>query len=485
MALTKITNAALIQEDWSNEVDIKAALKYGKYNLSLSKSGNNIVAAAGSYVDYNGTIYTCSSNETLYSSALSDGVYYLTSTGTPGSTLSFTVSTDSNITLDKTKNRLLNSSSNQVYAEIRVVDGVYSFSLMDGRNNNKIRKATYMGRDLEDVVADIVLRDNLFPLQWCAFHENVNDFVMSDIGICLKLRNASIAWSDDMLLWTNGTCSGVTLEDYYWTGGAYHNGVFAVVGYNGSTWKILYSTDGKVWTQGYTSSAGSQPTKMRWINDRFLAWGNGRLIYSTNGTSWTLTTIDSTTKDICYGAGLWVSSRPAAIYSSTDLSSWTSRLTHANNGVAFNGSVFCSIPSGSSSACVQYTSSNGTSWTAPSNATWLNQAHFYSSSTEWYPMQNIVGGDGYFIASCSEDTPTLAYHYYLIYSTDGLNWGALHTHGYVTDEGPTDYYGTGRTESLRFNDHMLYGWGSTAYYGSMKPMIYSPAFFVHKYRSSK
>jgi len=485
----KITNAALIQEDWGNEVDIKALLKYGRYNLSLSKSGNNIVAAAGSFVDYNGTLYTCSTDETLYSSALSDGKYFLTSTGTPASTLSFTVSTDTFMTIDYTKNRVLNSSSNQVYAEITVKDGVYTFSDMTGRNHNTARKATYKGRDLSVMLADIIAYDRLFPLEELTYHDAVNDWVLSDMGIALKLRNGYIRWSSDMMTWTSGTCSDITLTDFNFTGGAYHDGKFVVVGTSLSRWSILYSEDGKIWEEVYYSTAGSPPDKVRWVNDRFLVWGNGRLVYSTNGQSWTLTTIDSGTTDIVYGAGVWVSARPAGIYSSSNLSSWTLRLTHANNGVAWNGSVFCDAPSGSSSACVQYTSTNGTAWTAPNNTTWKAQIHFFASSTEYFPMNKIVGGDGYFIASIQEDTTAGAYDYYLISSTDGINWQHICDNAQVAataaPNGPLITHGIGRAASIRFNDHMFYSWGANAYVSPMLPLVYSPSFFVHKYRSSK
>jgi len=485
----KITNAALIQEDWGNEIDIKVLLKYGRYNLSLSKNGNNIVAAAGSFVDYNGTLYACSTNETLYSSALSDGKYFLTSAGTPASTLSFTISTNTSMTIDYTKNRVLDSSSNQVYVEIIVKDGVYSFSDMTGRNHNTTRKATYKGRDLSVMLADIIAYDRLFPLEELTYHDAVNDWVLSDMGIALKLRNGDIRWSSDMMTWTNGTCSDIILTNYNFTGGAYHNGKFVVVGVYSSTWCILYSEDGKTWSRVYNNTSGSGATKMRWVNDRFLAWGNGRLVHSLNGKDWTLSTIDSTTTDIVYGAGVWVSARPGAIYSSTNLSSWTLRLTHANNGVAWNGSLFCDAPSGSSSACVQYTSSNGITWTAPNNTTWRAQIHFFASSIEYWPMNKITGGDGYFIASIQENTAVGAYDYYLISSTDGINWQLIcddtQTVATAAPNGPLITHGIGRANNIRFNDHMFYSWGANAYVSPMLPLVYSPSFFVHKYRSSK
>lgn len=129
-------------------------------------------------------------------------------------------------------------------------------------------------------------------------------------------------------------------------------GLFVMVSTNGTNNQVLTSPDGTTWTSQTTPGASRQWSRVRFVNDKFIALatngsGGQRMMYSTDAVNWTLITLSQLNgiyTDVDYGNGLYlaITSQPGADYfwSSLDGISWTARGTSPAaqwTGCNFNG----------------------------------------------------------------------------------------------------------------------------------------------------
>jgi hypothetical protein len=144
-------------------------------------------------------------------------------------------------------------------------------------------------------------------------------------------------------------------------------------------------------------------------NDRFVAGGNTRIAYSTNGTTWTSSTGISSSwivNGITYGTG-FVAVGIRAINYSSDGASWnivtdTTFGTSFINNVAYGGGGYVAVGEDGKMAY----STDGTSWTAVTNST-------FGTST----IYGITYAAGKFVAVGAGGK--------MAYSTNGTNWTAV------------------------------------------------------------
>ena len=144
--------------------------------------------------------------------------------------------------------------------------------------------------------------------------------------------------------------------------------------------------------------------KIIWDGTQYVACGAYKIYTSTNGYDWT-TIYDNTSREwtsIAYGAGIYVATSGSVIYSSTDLVTWTSRLTsgvyaYADQLIFANGK-FIAVDQTNG----VYYSTNGTSWT-----------NSYSNPTY------IVGWDGTYYQIIGNDNIS---DNLINRSTDGITW---------------------------------------------------------------
>jgi hypothetical protein len=223
-----------------------------------------------------------------------------------------------------------------------------------------------------------------------------------------------IATSVDALAWTTSTLS------YYPTGVAFGNGKFVILAGQYS----LVSTDAVSWTTG-TLNYGYE--NLSFVNGFFAAtsfWGaTPGVVFSTNGTTWTPTTLpfNNMISEVAYGNGVYVAVRgyrtstttDIAAYS-TDLITWTSTTLSAIQGwmgVAYGNGKFVAVAYGnpSSNQTNQISiSTDAITWTAAT----------ISSVSRWLDITN----DGEkFVAVASGTTAS--------YSTDGITWTSTSVQG--------------------------------------------------------
>ena len=241
------------------------------------------------------------------------------------------------------------------------------------------------------------------------------------VAIGYNGSDKSVATSPDGINWTLRTTPGSG-----WRSVVYGNGVFVAVGDAGVTNRIMTSTDGISWTAinqftttGYLYVAyglvnGTTPT--------FVAVGhngtNNRIIYSTNnGVTWTgITTYDVAFYSCAFGNGRFVAlsaDAPYALYSSNGIS-WTQttvfQVGHDWNAVTYANGLFVAV-SGSLG--------NGTGGqnlisrvaTSPDGITWTNR---YSPDN--IALLGVAGGAGIFVAvGTGVGNRTIT-------STDGITW---------------------------------------------------------------
>ena len=96
---------------------------------------------------------------------------------------------------------------------------------------------------------------------------------------------------------------------FTWTGLTYGAGVFAAVGTSGLNGKIAYSTNGSSWTVVDLPSGSSNTwTSISYGNGRFVAIGSslGKAAYSLDGVSWSLSLYEVVGTHLAYGNGTFV-----------------------------------------------------------------------------------------------------------------------------------------------------------------------------------
>jgi hypothetical protein len=140
---------------------------------------------------------------------------------------------------------------------------------------------------------------------------------------------------------------------------AFGNGIFVAVGANGT---IVTSSNGMDWTKvnaGVTGASG----RVRFVNDRFFAWGFGAVLMSTNGSNWTAVGADFS--DVSYANGTFYSVLWDQLGQSTNLVDWThTTLTSPIGGfrhIAYGNGAFAA--NGGNGPTYQYAySGDGQQW---------------------------------------------------------------------------------------------------------------------------
>ncbi|MDR2718446.1 MAG: hypothetical protein LBB89_10365 [Treponema sp.] len=192
-------------------------------------------------------------------------------------------------------------------------------------------------------------------------------------GKFVAIGGSYTVYSTDGINWNNNT---KILNDYY--GVTYGNGRFVAVGGNYSA----YSTNGINWTT-VNQINGWAARSVTYGNDKFVTvGGNGRMAYSTNGTTW------------------------AILEPNSYVSAW--------NGVTYGDGKFVAVGFGTSNG-VAY-STDGINWTrgtAPGTGDW----------------RSVTYGNGKFVAVGRTSNS------HIMYSTDGINWSN------TTIGTDTDWYG--------------------------------------------
>ena len=215
------------------------------------------------------------------------------------------------------------------------------------------------------------------------------------------------------LRYTHGTAA-------YFRGFAYGNGVYSAVGYNGTNYVNVTSTDGITWT----NRSGSSPfMDLVFGNGKFVSvYNNQYMIYSTDGYTWsfpssgTVGAITSVAHNGTTGAGsLFVGvGASGSITTSVDGVTWTSRSSGTSSAfysVAYGNGLWVAV----GTASQIFTSSDGITWTRRSdtNLTGGASADFVQ----------VAYGNGRWITSTSGYPMSTSSAYGGIYtSTDGITW---------------------------------------------------------------
>ena len=219
--------------------------------------------------------------------------------------------------------------------------------------------------------------------------------------------------STDGVNWNSNSVSSNFAADHL----AYGNGKFLMVGLSGSGTKrqaCAYSTTGTSWTLRAGIAAGSTASLncLSFCNGKFFAaYSGNQYYYTTDGIAWTLkSTLPSGTSywySFAYGNGIYVAvgSSITAAYS-TNGDSWTASTLPSIGtwrSVAYGNGMFIAVNGSSTSSYAKAAkSTDGKTWTAitlPANV----------------PCWNVIFANGmFFVVSYSTAQ--------VFYSSDGENW---------------------------------------------------------------
>lgn len=153
---------------------------------------------------------------------------------------------------------------------------------------------------------------------------------------------------------------------------AWGNGKFVAISKRPSYSYGLYSTNGKTWTKFTTFPSDSgAPIMLKYIDNKFVVIkSNGKVLTSTNGTTWTTVgtiSVNTSTQwtSATYGNGMYIahSYNSNIIAYSTDAVNWASTTlpnSRVKGVMAYNGSRFLFAPE--QSDYYSY-SKNGVDWT--------------------------------------------------------------------------------------------------------------------------
>jgi hypothetical protein len=198
---------------------------------------------------------------------------------------------------------------------------------------------------------------------------------------------------------TTETATGTSGTSATLRGVVYANGLFVVVGQNGT---ILTSSSGTAWTSR-TSGTSVALFGITYANGLFVAVGDGGAVFtSPDGVTWASRTtgVVSTLYSITYGNGLFVAvGYNGAIFTSPDGVTWTSRTTGTDNaliGATYANGLFVVV------------GRNGTILTSSSGTAWTSR----TSGISGY-LRGVVYANGLFVAVGNETILT---------SPDGVAW---------------------------------------------------------------
>ena len=199
-------------------------------------------------------------------------------------------------------------------------------------------------------------------------HDMHSFYTMQDIAWSGKqfvavAQQGKVYTSPDGIAWSNPT-SGTILD---LNGVAWSGQKFAVVGRGGT---ILTSTDGATWdikSSGTTSLLNA----ITWSGSKFVAVGDsGTIVTSPDGATWTVVSTGTQYpfNGVAYGNGKFVAvPYKGASYSSPDGVTWTPGTQNpvspwaALNAVAYGNGLFVAVSSSSTGSI--FTSSDGSTWT--------------------------------------------------------------------------------------------------------------------------
>lgn len=213
---------------------------------------------------------------------------------------------------------------------------------------------------------------------------------------------------------------------------AYGNGKFVGLAYNGTTHKVITSTDGITWTAGATITIFSNTyyiTKIMFGNGIFVAYqdisdGSSAITVasSTDGITWTKRTTVFTSsvydsiKSIIFANGIFIlfgatgSTYIPRIVTSTDGITWTSRTT----GLAASDEILLSIAYSANLFVV------GVTIAADASKVILKS----TNGTTWTKMTFPYQSDGYLYRSdfINNTFVIISSTYKVFTSSDGTNW---------------------------------------------------------------
>ena len=224
---------------------------------------------------------------------------------------------------------------------------------------------------------------------------------------------------DDVVDWTAGTLTSTGP----WYGMGFGSGKYVIVGGDGVTSLVSYSTNGTSWTSGTITANGDGPRAVAFGASTWVApySGSNDVATSSDGITFTFqSNVLPATRDwrtIAFGNGTFVtidSSGTNSAATSTNGTAWTSRTMSASvewTSVAFGtigGTNYFVAVSGITG------NSNTASYSTNDGATWTSST--LPSSTRW---SSVAFGNGRFVAVSgnSGTTSTAA-----AYSTNGTTW---------------------------------------------------------------
>lgn len=215
------------------------------------------------------------------------------------------------------------------------------------------------------------------------------------MGGGVDTRNRSgLSWSTDGKTWTAGTGTGissVTFNSIY-----YGNGTWVAGGDNNS---IYYSSDGKSWTKT-SSTIQTEIKSVFYRSGLWFAVGGGRVYFSIDGTTWTLSNYSFTSTSfnsvynadrtwvICANDGIWWANQTSSVVT------WTKAIVTGDssydpefNFVRYANGIWIA---GSNTQGLWY-SSDGKSWTQSSGSGVTNKsfADAYFANGTWVAGSTI------------------------------------------------------------------------------------------------
>jgi len=295
----------------------------------------------------------------------------------------------------------------------------------------------------------------------------------------------SIAFSTNGLTWNGlGSTTFTTSENTL----AYNGRIWAAGGTGGNT--LAYSWDGKLWTPLGKTIFSTSCNYIAWNGSLFVATGSGTngLAYSYDGIQWTGTgtSILTTGQVVAWNGSIWVAGGNKLAYS-TNGTTWTvstsgTALFTTVYGVTWNGNTWLAGGSGTSRLAysidginwtnISYSLStsvttpvwNGSQWTIGGigGNTFIyttdstGQSGWVGAGTTVFSTQtNLIKWTGKYFIGMGQTGNTLAY------SLNGINWIGLGT-SIITTAGKTIEYNSLRPHSITIPRYMVIAGGQYA-----------------------
>jgi hypothetical protein len=237
--------------------------------------------------------------------------------------------------------------------------------------------------------------------------------------------NSSHMTSTDAITW-----NAVTTINHSWKGIAYGNNTWVAVGERSyDQGRVMYSTNGTTWTDQLGTTVGKNWSSLTFGNGLFVAVSDEiagtttqQVTTSPNGVTWTTRSSSTAAewKSVVYdaaansGAGLFVAVAEDRVMTSTNGTDWTTQTVPTGRwtDVAYGNGLWVATQSLYENETTQnriVTSPDGVNWTARSTLT--------STDRAW---TGIVYGNGGWVAISSNFTDVMT-------SSDAINWTAQYS----------------------------------------------------------